>query len=151
MFRRIIASLLLIGYLAGQLATMPHAHAAWDAEHEKVAHIHGGWFTRWFDREGHSHGCSAHCHRGQSAAEKSETSPQEQPHDHDCILLPQPVVATPFGKDATTSVGLGHLMAIFSVPTEVTPPSEHVICRPAPPNESASPLALYLTLRTLRI
>ena len=150
MFRRVVASLLVLGYIAGQLASLPHAHAAWDAEHENLAHLHSGWFTSWFSKDGHSHGCGHHSHV-EKIATAAATLSQQQGHEHDCILLPDPVDSAPDGKNLTATAELGHCAAIFATSSELVLPSERRVCDVYPLDELASPLALYLALRNLRI
>jgi len=151
MVRRCISTLLIIAFLVGQLAAVPHAHAE-SADHAKrsVPHVH---LTAWGNAD-HGHG-----HKHHDTADLVESEPSHEPamgwnalpeHDADAIYLcdATPGMST---KSATGAEQAGVRSANASVAvacvlvqagTEARCPSqEHSFCR----------CARYLELRTLRI
>ncbi len=154
MFQRVLAFLLLLGYFAGQLATMPHAHVAGDAEHHNQAHLHSSWFYPWSQTSSccHSHqGDHAHhSHQGDCESHVQIDSPGKE-HSHDCIVLPQPVHAAAPSQDISTTEELGPFASLCILVTDlmehVQPVESHAVAATA----VASSSPLYLLLRTLRI
>jgi hypothetical protein len=160
MFRRFISMLVLAGYFAGQLAMVPHAHAASDADHENQPHFHGRWLTDWLNHGGranadhshHAHGGHDHSH-GHSLPADSGSLPHSPPPEHsdDCILLPDFSNTAILQKDAKHSAAIGDVA--LPVECDLGPVKAARFSSVHHPqfNEWASGRHLYLTLRALRI
>jgi hypothetical protein len=169
MFRRCVSLLVIAGFLASQLAVIPHTHGAASAEeqreHDATPHCHIG-----HAHHGHSHAhCGhthAHSHPGKPTEESVTGSPDEsanQPlgagrcgaeHDASAIFVSgQACTASPASpRDqgpltwqtaplAALPGWLGQLAG--GVPSSA--PRWH------PPDEVSDASDIYLTLRTLRI
>src|SRR5687767_15707192 len=101
MFRRFVSAALLVSYVVGQLAALPHVHAAQSAEHGQRAHYHGDWLSRWFRsseavyNDGHRHDEHAHDHDGQEH-QHSEKCPVDS---HSCPTSPQPAESSDHHDD----------------------------------------------------
>lgn len=149
MFRRLVALLTLLGFFAGQLAMVPHAHAAgWpDEQHSTKPHIHVGG-------RGHDH---SHARGHHHATPARDRSPQEgiggpgHDHDADAIYLSdgnstlgtardERVVITTIGLSADLVTGNWQSLAQQGLAVPFHPPD------PFPAGSK-----LFLTLRTLRI
>lgn len=167
MFRRGISSLLVVGYVAMQMAAAPHAHPAdpFHLDHSTAPHIHVSWFGgvdhgdrphhhghhHSHDRHGHHH-----CHAPYPNAPPDGTARVEvaaDGHKGDAIYLP---TGTSAGHSTDT---LQRMMptdkALISFDADdLTPPAlgpltlaaRHAQLRP-----SGSRCALFLELRTLRV
>src|SRR5262245_20646908 len=86
MFRRIVSSCVLAGFVVAQWASMPHAHATGAPhDHDQTPHIHVG--------HSHDHGCG-HSHRHDTPAiEQGDELAGSQiqgvaNHDSDAVYLP---------------------------------------------------------------
>jgi hypothetical protein len=148
MFRRLPTLLAALGYLAGQLAAVPHAHGR-EAAHEHHSdhphvhlsgtHAHGEHDHHHDDADDRDHGAANDCQRG---------------HDADAVYL-QPVVA----DAANSGSGQGDLLKPLSPgtwlpPAITTPPIAGVLSFgwfERNPDLTGGRCALFLALQTLRI
>ena len=157
MFRRCISTLVLIGFVAGQVAALPHTHAGLSPEeqlqHDSRPHLH-------FGNSEHSHNSS---HDGQSPRHSHEKAVGvESPgftvggpcsdHDDDAIYFP--------GCGSSLLVAQDQRTATTFDPSPSTASGSGAVCLPMEPRCDSIPLhppngslggKLYLTLRTLRI
>lgn len=147
MFRRIISSLALAGFLVSHLAAFPHTHAAVTADHGAKPHLHLGGHA-------HAHG-HAHPHDHESLTPEDEELPVDgqisQDHDRDALYLANSGPA----NSLSGSGSLSQLMLVFlCIDTGMT---AAVVAGPS--TAGALPLPdslpddgpLFLDLRTLRI
>jgi len=142
----------MLVFLAGQLATVPHAHGANGEDeplgHDAHTHTHMSWF-------GHSHGPSHH-HQDDSNAPSHgsslDSSTAEQPdHDSDAVYLPDKPTAPLTGSSVTHHEGL-RLNPVLSVPVlPLLLPASLAATDVSLLSQCSSARPLYLTLRALRI
>jgi hypothetical protein len=159
MLRRIASMLVMVGYLAGQLATVPHAHAD-DPRHEHhlaQPHIHlaADSGSSHAHEHGHEHG---HVHRHATAAANRDGSAQVShvsgvaDHEADAIYLPLSVSTTVTnGADSSkllTSLALLHFVDAAAFVDSVT--AYHAALLRLP-DKRAPECDFCLTLRALRI
>jgi hypothetical protein len=159
--RRVVSTLLIVAYVASQLAALPHAHGS-QSEHDQRPYVHGGWLTSTFASKrdsGHGHGHHHHGHE-HSHSHGNSADPVPLPpidrtsgdHDDDCVYLPYALVATKLIRVAAEAgqfsqpVATSQFVANSSSPTAFSLPQQTALhgCR-------GEHCALYLTLRTLRI
>ena len=171
MFRGCLCALTIVGLLAGQAVTIPHAHGAVSADeqrrHDATPHVH--WNS---PKHSHAHSGHGHCHSGHGhvhspnregansvrgrAADAQDTLPQQaslsgKEHDSDAVFV-WPIQS---GRRSTSSdnveIASWHLLAAATEsPTDVM---RNAAPRPQthPPDEVADASDIYLTLRMLRI
>jgi len=148
MFRSLVTIAVLLGFVAGQLAAVPHAHAfaslAEQRQHEARSHVHLG------HRHTHGHG---HHHDGHDDA--PVVPDRGNSHDTDAIYLP-PSHLPATGSVAVGKAGQDHrfqsghwVSTLISRAFQDKPIVGTVPWHP--PDTGASSCALYLKLRTLRI
>ena len=162
MFRKCLNSLLILGYLASQLAAIPHAHggmsAAEQQEHAATPHFH-------CHGTGHSHTHTHECQHDHQGPTKAGIDGEKKPvatstftasgfnHDADAVFLPSGisvvVSSQPDNLLLATSLGVAsiNIVSLLEIP---------------PDNSSGRTCGhisdcltdnsdLYLTLRQLRI
>jgi len=154
MLRRCISTLVLIGFVASQLAAVPHAHAGLSPEaqrkHDAQPHVHVG----------HSHGHS-HSHGGHSneyagdkpSPTKSAPPPEGTEHDANAVYLSGGASAPITVRQQHTSESIRSLLAAndgVNVAWLYLPqPAAAAPIRP--PDAHAGSSKVFLTLRNLRI
>lgn len=162
MFRRCITTLVLLGFVACQLATVPHAHGDCSAEqqreHDARPHIHVGSCGHSHDHNS-SHG--EHSHRplidsqppAHDELPRNDCGASYAEHDVDAIYLPCGATYPAVTKDQRTT---GSANAVHSTEIncsancfQVPQPSLSALHRP--PNDGLAGAKLFLTLRNLRI
>ena len=170
MIRRGISTFVLLGYLAGQLAMAPHAHAG-GAGHDASTwqpHIHlsksGGdgpcchHHSHCHHGDDHHHAHQDHCLEGCSqsdAAPRVKTLNTSSDHDADAVYVASCEQTAPRNEQSTftdldaasqqAAALVNAIDGIAGVPLGGTAVDQATACASAPP------CALYLTLRTLRI
>jgi hypothetical protein len=159
MLRRSAAMLVMLGYLAGQLAAVPHAHAD-DRRHEHHSaqpHIHVA--AARSPSHAHEHGPEhGHVHRHAAPAAARDGSCQADQfsgvadHEADAVYLPLTVSTTATsGVDQSkllTSPALLHFVDAAAVSDAVTASQTALLCLP---DKRAPECDFCLTLRALRI
>jgi hypothetical protein len=162
MLRRCLSLMVLVGFLASQLAAMPHAHAAVSAdeqaEHDATPHFHLGSAGHHH----HDHGDS-HSHKGQHS-HQGHSKPAKVPADGQIAILDMPGI----DHDAT-AISVTTAYASSASGDERVATDRHDSCdveawafrsdappmvRPIPwhpPDEAWDGSGIYLTLRNLRI
>jgi hypothetical protein len=161
MFRRCVSTLVLIGFVAGQLAAVPHAHGGCSPEeqreHDARPHVHVGFCGHSHD---HDDSHSGHAHN-RATDEVSPASGQQlfdgggarnAEHDADAIYLPcgaYPVAV----KDQRTasSADLIHSTVSGSDAIGLLPEPRYVAVPIHPPDGYSPCVKLFLILRNLRI
>ena len=149
MFRRCVSLLVLLGFIAGQLATVPHAHGAnchsGGHEHDSRLHFHLG---------GHDHP-HRHDQGGRHGAVPGESFPVpggstgKQDHDADAIYLADgAAIALAAGHE---SAGGAATFVSAEVPGKVWQFDGGAAAPFHPPDSLPAVGKLFLTLRTLRI
>lgn len=146
MVRRVLSFLALLGHVIGQLAAVPHAHAAGGApkHHHSRPHIHLG--------ASHDH---HHHDRSHGAAHLDDVAINcgEQDHEGDAVYL-QPVVANSPSAgqchvDDLTNHAPSHWLPALVLSPDLTTASS-ALCEPHS-DLTGGHCALFLTLQTLRI
>ena len=153
--RRYTTTMLMMAYLASQLAAVPHAHGAscenQPSDHNARPHLH----ISCFDHESHSHdgGHTHHyeCDECHSQPTPSDTNTGHDDHDSDAVYLPDDTgVSLPSKNVASTEdLQVVSTLVIAAIPTtmaisaSLADASSPGTCTPACP--------LWLTLRALRI
>lgn len=167
MFRRCVSLLVIAGFIASQLAAIPHAHGAASAEqqreHDATPHFHWGWLGHADDDHGHSNSGHGHSHPGQEISGGSEppsdgsegqplgTGLSSSDHDADAFFIPK--------QAASASSAKNQLVSAWQFAALAPPPdwigdlqaSEQLSVRWHPPDEVLDGSDRYLTLRNLRI
>ncbi|HUE74253.1 MAG TPA: hypothetical protein VMP01_25455 [Pirellulaceae bacterium] len=145
MFRRCVAAFVLLGFLAGQLAMVPHAHAAGspDAQrqHSTRPHFHVG---------GHAHD---HSH-APPAGERSPLDWISAPgHDHDADAIYLSDGNSTLGTARDERVAITTIVLSADLLTGSWQPlAQQDLAVPFhPPDPFPAGRKLFLTLRTLRI
>ena len=161
MFRRFLTIFVIVGFLAGQWAAVPHAHAGASQApghvHSAAPHLH----LSWFFADGHPH---EHSHSGHDHGDCDHHEPIPVPtnswgdgenHDADAFYLP---TGTPLagssdrGRVASWEwQATQALPAVFAISDSRAADRGQVNFRRYPPETRARQCALYLELRTLRI
>ena len=146
--RRLLVAILLLSYLSGQVAAIPHGHDHMPAEHHQHAHLHVGWLVHWLS-DG-SHDDSHHPHRHHSHDGGSE---HEHSHDDDSIDLPTFVAtADREARSADPPERFVDLLTVVFAGCESVSPEARIQASSHTHGKTpGSGCALYLTLRTLRI
>jgi hypothetical protein len=90
MFRRSVSIIVMFGFVTGQMAAFPHAHAenGEPFDHDARPHIHLSWFEHVGDchNDGHAH---HHDHDGDDSQRRSlDTNVDHDDHDSDAVYLP---------------------------------------------------------------
>ncbi len=166
MFRRYVTIVLILGYVASQMASLSHAHGSQPAGHDERPHVHGSWITRLLgiadeatnERDAshrhhdHSHGGHSHTH-DRPQAPSVPTEPANPDHDSTCIYLAD-------GGHGALNSGTG---AFFASVFHQAHFADEAVCShlqatpiivrqlQRPPDSLLSGCALILKLRTLRI
>ena len=147
MFQRVVSILVLIGFIAGQLAAVPHAHCGYSPaeqrEHDARPHVHVGSHSH-----DHSH---SHSHASGSKSPDSPDYPparEEVEHDADAVSLPSGVFTACSREDQRTLTSSYPIIAA-DVAAQLPLPAA---LAPADPPDVRSPGAkVFLKLRNLRI
>jgi hypothetical protein len=145
-----------LGFVAGQLAAIPHAHAfatlAEQRQHDERPHVHFGSHSHG---HGHSHGGHSHSHSEEPKAPvHSDHSPSAGQslvvdHEADAIYLPSGITALNTIKQQRTDRGAGATITAAACPILQ---AHRQASAPNRPPDTPSPNAkLFLTLRQLRI
>lgn len=159
MVRRCKTLVLLMAYLASQVAAMPHAHGASDSadipsDHDACPHVHVFWC-------GHTHGhCNEHQHHHHEhgaadshglRANSNYATDEQSGHDNDAAYLADDLAGPQLQPNVTQCAGPDQSPA-HTVSVSPTVSSEATFStRALLPQECRSDGALYLALRTLRI
>jgi hypothetical protein len=164
MFRRCVVIFVLVGFVASQLAAIPHAHGghspAEQSEHDARPHFHFGKCSHDHGHD-HAHG-HGHCHHSHPREETDDES-QDQPlsdqaggsleHDANAVYLiagssNTVVVKVQYGAAITDCIALA-----IAAPSALASPSasgdDPALFRP--PDEDSGGPKIFLTLRNLRI
>lgn len=150
--QRVISSLALLGYLASQLAAVPHAHAGVDASNHPRLHLHLSE-SEYSHHHGHSHGAGHHHHH--EATPKSSLTAVEAPlgqpgsHDDDAIYLGHAELGRVTTGDVT-GVWLS-LLASLDFPVPVICEPEMIGSALPVPGSLPGQERLFLELGALRI
>ena len=147
MFRRLVASLTLFAFLAGQLAMIPHAHAALTGsehrEHDARPHFH---LSGQGDGHYHEH---ADPRQSEDRSHRAKIDGPVIDHDATAIYLPDGNSTAASGKRGSAD----SLNASIDLPADARLlPAQEGLAAPFHPPNAARPVGkLFLTLRTLRI
>jgi hypothetical protein len=154
MFRRGVSLLVALGYMAGQLAAVPHAHAEDidHAHHSAKPHIH---FSGIGDDHPHHHHNHQHHHHGQVVSDTDQRAAGLGcDHDGDAVYL-QSVVAGGPSVDPSHIDLLPSQLPGSGAPGKVAAlPIACVLSfawRQSRSELTGGHCALFLTLQTLRI
>lgn len=152
MFRRGVALAVMLGYVAGQLAAVPHAHAEGHHldHHSSQPHVHLSWFGSAHD----DHDDDPAVDYYQEHSLTHALGSVRHDHDDDAIYLSPVVVTGLTGSESLLSTltwqsangWLGHSTAsepVFEVPL--------MALHERPPRLTGEHCALFLKLRSLRI
>lgn len=163
MLQRCISLFVIVGFVASQLAAIPHAHS-WcssteQQKHDSTPHVHLDWLASSNHRHEHSHGGRTHSHSHNEhsdstpAEDQNESAPVQDSGDHDAsaisvsVLLGMPAS----GGNGVTGTTTSQLQAV-DVPTvchidlkSFRPINWH------PPDSAWADSHLYISLRNLRI
>ena len=159
MFRRFISTLVLIGFVAGQIAAVPHAHAGYSPEeqqrHDAKPHVH---VEKSAHSHGHQHSHDEHSHSHAVGGAVNVKSPghavcaPSTDHDTDAINFPSDASSLLAAKDQRTSTGADpNPSAQSGHGTFRLRPEPQCDSIPLHPPNNSSGAKLFLTLRTLRI
>jgi len=157
MARRYTTSLLMMAYLASQLAMVPHAHGASSenvpSDHNARPHVHVSWFHH--ENHGHEHGDehkhNQDCHHGDESHSQPAANTEPDDHDSDAVYVPNHTALSLSTKSAPTPDSF----ELVSTLTIATVPMPMAISRCSSgaylPDECSSGCPLYPALRALRI
>jgi hypothetical protein len=163
MFRRFVATFVIVGLCASQWAAIPHAHRTMGQgqarAHAGTPHLHLSWFHT--EPAAHEHGHSGHDH-GHFHHKHPEPSPTPSESlvdgsDHDADALYFPAGTSSFSSSDRGSVASFKSQVTKAVTTGFVisagnaADSAHVNFRQHPPETRARNCALFLELRILRI
>jgi hypothetical protein len=160
MFRRCVITFVLFGFIAGQLAAIPHAHGghspAEQSEHDARPHFHFGKSAHSRDH-GHSHGHHSHQHYAADEQSLDRRLSDENDlgleHDANAVYL-----IAGSSSNVLVKVRRGATVADCIVLSNAALPA--LSCPSAfsggsslfrPPDEVSGGPKLFLTLRNLRI
>ncbi len=169
MFRRGVSFLVLVGFLASQLAVMPHAHGSATPEeqqkHDAAPHFHCAWLghSDHDHHHGHSsagHGHSHHATQHEGGLKSSTDSSDGQSltsglrgadHDADAIFVSEQAATASRSTDQLVSAW--QLVGSAPLPTCLGDVQSGLGPSPRwhPPDEVLDASDTYLTLRNLRI
>ncbi len=144
MFRRILSTFAIVGFIASQWAAMPHAHGGSEgAAHSAVPHVHTSSHSHRHGHGHHHHHPTHHKHRPSGDGVQDGTD-----HDADAIYLPTATPTVNRGGDIFLNLQAFILLlpADFSTTGEMT----HIL-GPDLSQECEPSCARYLQLRALRI
>ena len=153
MFRRYMSIISMLAFLAGQLASVSHAHAVIgeSSGHDDRPHVHVACVV-------HSDHCheDEHSHQHTVCGDLSHTpacDPQteQEKHDRDAVHLPNVLGDSLHAK---TVVALGQLQVHLALVVAVVPVSTYGAESSGEaffPSECSDTCPLYLALRALRI
>jgi hypothetical protein len=162
MLRRGFSIVLILGYLAGQLAAVPHAHGQGGenqpCDHNARPHIH--IHVSWFSHFGHFHDDHSHddehthhheCGGSHSHPAFSDSNAGHDDHDNDAVYLASDTGVSLLSKRAESPDCLQFVSAqvIAATPTPAAIAEPWAIAYS--PGEFSPRCPLYLALRTLRI
>lgn len=149
MFRRIVSILVLLGFIAGQSAVMPHAHGGLEpVGHDATPHIH----LSLHHSHSHCHGSHKHSHHSHQPSPAGQLCKAVVDHDADAIYLP---TVTPFverGSDELSGLQIQFALLLTSVAIDLSAADAQQASFGHHPQDICAPnCALYLQLRALRI
>jgi hypothetical protein len=154
MFRRVFSIIVMLGFVAGQLATMPHAHGSsrQPVDHGTRPHIH----VALHEHASHSHGHDGdadhhHGKESRSHSDSSTTNTNQDGHDSDAVYLPDGAgnLLLSKGVQSLEHPQANSMLAVASVDSPLA--ATHFSVAANFPSESSSGCPLYLELRALRI
>jgi hypothetical protein len=152
MFRKSLSLIVMLAFVTGQLAVIPHAHgdSGEPFDHDARPHFHVAWFTHvGHCRDGgHAHPHEADASYSNPPSSNSKTGHSD--HDSDAIYLPSDMgISLP-----TKSVGpLDNFLIDSSLGLAVVPATISTTACLADafsPDECSPACPLYLALRALR-
>ena len=151
--RRCTTSVLMMAYLASQLAAAPHAHGATGetqpSDHNARPHVHVGWFDHGDHAHDDGHRHHHPCDENDSQPPGSKSHGGDRDHDSDAVYLPNEAVA-PSTKSAVSPASLAvstlGIIASIAAPTASGYSASTIF-----PDKCSSGCPLYLALRALRI
>lgn len=152
--------LLLFSYIAGQLATLPHAHSH-DANHqhsghEQRPHVH----LTCFGHGGHSHGRESGHYHGDGEPHPHHSTDDKLDvagghstgHDSDAVYLPDGADGVSLVVKSVSSIDVAHLTLCLPPPLGVrTPDATAEVKYARNPGECSPGRPLFIALRALRI
>ena len=152
MHRHALTFVMIAGYLAGQLATVRHIHAAEHSDHAR-SHVHGDWLTRLFTAKHRSHsheGLGTH-HSRSEHEHPASSSTTDNEHDSNCVFWPDLGLAAP-SKTMEQSAKVCSIAVVFETAIGLSCSRLlNAIQSKAPPDGLLLGCARFLQLRTLRI
>jgi hypothetical protein len=154
MFRRSTSTLLIVIYVAGQLAAVPHAHGGnvgASSEHDSRPHVHVSWFGHSHD-DGHTHDHHHHYDVSHSSTDFSEWSSGSNDHDSNAVYLPNETGNLYLACKISGSPN--PLDAVQALPVAAAiEPADHSgqLCKANFSGNCCPGTPLYLALRALRI
>jgi hypothetical protein len=156
MFRRGASILLIVVYLAGQLAAAPHAHARTMSEpshHDARPHVHVSWFGHGHTHEdGHSHHHHHHDGANESQAAASYSATSSEDHDSDAVYLPNETGQSfLLSKIAGSPDDFATNSWIAIAPAALPPNGPPQLCGASFFGNCSPGTPLYLALRALRL
>jgi hypothetical protein len=154
MFRRGVSILVMLGYLAGQSAAVPHAHPSGSQrDHDACEpHFHLAWFGDHHHRE-HYDRDNAMATLGHDHLSGSIDRSAAEDHDDDAIYAPSGVTAgattdkSPIDILEWQEPSALHSSVIVALSLDVRSLGTHF----RPPDSTGQGCALFLKLLTLRI
>ena len=153
MFRKGLSLIVMLGFVMGQMAALPHAHAASStpANHDSRPHIH----VPCFAANGHSHdeGHHQHHHADGSHHHSPVSDDQKQSHNHDsdAVYLPNNMGDSLPSTMVASVDCLQNVSALPKLCAFLNPPHANSVIGPYFSDECSSAQPIYLALRTLRI
>ena len=153
MFRTAVSYIVMLGFVAGQLAALPHAHAesATPADHNDRLHIH----SSCLDDVGHCHdGGHSHHHDADDNAShpsRPEASTEHSGHDSNAVYLPNDLGISLPAKNVGPVVSVQLITPLGTVVEPATPCSIDYAEAAFFPDKCSPARPLYLVLRALRI
>ena len=154
MLRRTATALLMMVYVAGQLAMVPHLHAQNMAgstpDHGERPHVHLGHGHHDHD---HHHGAAHHGHSHNSqVVSTDQTTIASGNHDQDALYFPDEVGPSTAAKIGNSADFVDAVLLLSIDALATTPQPLQSLAAGNDSNEyRPTPRPLYLTLRALRI
>lgn len=156
MFHRCIASLTLLGFLAGQLAAAPHAHGAaspaQQRRHNARPHVHVGWAHAHVHRHPHAHE-GDRSPQASNVGRSGKIGTVSDDHDADAVYLAGGAssLAAPRDRHESGTTCPMELAGLDST-ADCSPDQRPSAAFPLHPPDSGTPGGrLFLKLRQLRI
>lgn len=151
MFRRVIATLAALAYLAGQATVAVHAHADAPAGHSAQRHVHlGKTPAAGHGHSHHHHASHLHSHDGScDSLAKLPTAPA--PHDQDTVSLPETDAVATGSQAQSPDVNAADCLDCVNLISVATEVQSNTLVSETPPAHLRGGIDLCLTLRTLRI